>query len=723
MGLTSDLLSQFVQITKEPKKTRSETFVYGTTVEYEGDMYVRFDGSDLLTRVSTTTDTIPGERVTVMIKDHTATITGNMSSPSARSEDVTTAANNIIVACATKKEVADLTIGGRNLYISKDSVAGYLSSSGDGSITAAGPVTKERTSDFISVSPGEKIQYQVWVTTPDSSYIWYAYQFFKEDKTALNTSRPSWHLYETTGGFYHAVCEAITVPDGAAYVRVSARLFEDGKLKVERGTKPTDWGPAPEDTSRDIGQLDSRMTQVELTADGLTATINGLEIGGKNLYVESANFNSNKWINTASWKKDGVDSLGNARIKCGAWAGLYQFVKVKAGETYTLSANVLGDGTSDIRFYATTYDTASENGNVVTGVVPVNITVGIAPLSEQRFHQTFTITADGYLRVRIENSISKSYIWVSSLKLERGTKPTDWTPAISDVDSDISDAAKTATDYLNFSTSGLVVGDMTSSTLGQNVRISSSTVDIRNNTTTLASFGANTIYLGKNSETAVINLCNGSATMRSIDDENFKIYTDKRLVMSAYRSMLLDCWRDSTHMTRVSLQSSDPDDTAFWGGISCTIYQDTVENTFDMSNNTTEFKIIKGTTEASFDLNETRLRIRGNNAQVNCTNGLYVGYDGSYAAKITLGYKMLQDKSIRWYWSDNALHDAFSNANGQITYVGPGDMDETTTTMVRGKYVRLYAHNGGAVYLGYSGSTAVTSDRNMKNDILDVDDR
>lgn len=41
-------------------------------------------------------------------------------------------------------------------------------------------------------------------------------------------------------------------------------------------------------------------------------------------------------------------------------------------------------------------------------------------------------------------------------------------------------AAKTATNYLNFSSSGLVVGDMTASTLGKNVLIDSDSVDIRN---------------------------------------------------------------------------------------------------------------------------------------------------------------------------------------------------------------------------------------------------
>lgn len=87
MSLTSDLISQFVKITKDNKKVKNETTVYGTVV-YDGKPYVKLDGSDLLTPISTTTNVKDGERVTVMIKDHTATVTGNMSSPSARTAEV-----------------------------------------------------------------------------------------------------------------------------------------------------------------------------------------------------------------------------------------------------------------------------------------------------------------------------------------------------------------------------------------------------------------------------------------------------------------------------------------------------------------------------------------------------------------------------------------------------------------------------------------------------------
>lgn len=95
MGLSSDLISQFVKVTKDDKIEKKEAIVYGTTVDYNGTTYVKLDGSELLTPISTTADVKPDERVTVMIKDHTATITGNMSSPAARTDDVKDTANQI----------------------------------------------------------------------------------------------------------------------------------------------------------------------------------------------------------------------------------------------------------------------------------------------------------------------------------------------------------------------------------------------------------------------------------------------------------------------------------------------------------------------------------------------------------------------------------------------------------------------------------------------------
>lgn len=96
MDLSNDLISKFVKITNDGnKKETKEGTVYGTTVEYDGAMYVKIDGSDLLTPIDTTADIKEDERVTIMIKDHNATVTGNITSPSASSADVKKVTRNV----------------------------------------------------------------------------------------------------------------------------------------------------------------------------------------------------------------------------------------------------------------------------------------------------------------------------------------------------------------------------------------------------------------------------------------------------------------------------------------------------------------------------------------------------------------------------------------------------------------------------------------------------
>ena len=82
MGLSYDLISEFVKITNDKKEGAKEGTVYATVVNSTEGKYVKIDGSDLLTPIDTTTGIDDGERVTVMIKDHKATVTGNITSPS-----------------------------------------------------------------------------------------------------------------------------------------------------------------------------------------------------------------------------------------------------------------------------------------------------------------------------------------------------------------------------------------------------------------------------------------------------------------------------------------------------------------------------------------------------------------------------------------------------------------------------------------------------------------
>lgn len=92
MGLSSDLISQFAKVTNDNVKREKETILtYGTTVKRGDILYVKIDGSDLLTPVTSTVNIRDGDRVTVTIKNHNATVTGNITSPSAGAEDVTDA--------------------------------------------------------------------------------------------------------------------------------------------------------------------------------------------------------------------------------------------------------------------------------------------------------------------------------------------------------------------------------------------------------------------------------------------------------------------------------------------------------------------------------------------------------------------------------------------------------------------------------------------------------
>lgn len=95
MGLSNELIRQFVQITNDKKRVSTESILYGTVILKDDGPYVQLDGSDVLTPVSSTADVKDDERVTVLLKNHSAIVTGNVSSPSASSKDLQETNKNI----------------------------------------------------------------------------------------------------------------------------------------------------------------------------------------------------------------------------------------------------------------------------------------------------------------------------------------------------------------------------------------------------------------------------------------------------------------------------------------------------------------------------------------------------------------------------------------------------------------------------------------------------
>lgn len=89
MALSKDLINQFVKLTT-PEQQPTETTVNGTYKKVGNVEYVQIDGSDILTPVESTVTADNDDRVQVLIKNHKAIITGNITSPSARHKDVST---------------------------------------------------------------------------------------------------------------------------------------------------------------------------------------------------------------------------------------------------------------------------------------------------------------------------------------------------------------------------------------------------------------------------------------------------------------------------------------------------------------------------------------------------------------------------------------------------------------------------------------------------------
>lgn len=159
-----------------------------------------------------------------------------------------------------REEFSKILLGNENLFVLKRSSSGYLS--GGKNLGPAG-IPNEKTSDFIAVTPDEKITFQIWVTVPKGGLVWRAWQFYTKEKELLLTRQA--FGYEVVEGKQY-VKHLITVPTNAAFIRVSARMYADGLVKVERSDVFSDWVPALEDTE---GLITEAKATFERTAQGL----------------------------------------------------------------------------------------------------------------------------------------------------------------------------------------------------------------------------------------------------------------------------------------------------------------------------------------------------------------------------------------------------------------------------------------------------------------------
>ena len=84
------------------------------------------------------------------------------------------------------------------------------------------------------------------------------------------TEKDKWIYYEKTWTINDS---AIAKLECVALALDKNGMIEACNIKLEKGTKATDWSPAPEDTTAEITSLSSKQSSLEQTVDGFKATV------------------------------------------------------------------------------------------------------------------------------------------------------------------------------------------------------------------------------------------------------------------------------------------------------------------------------------------------------------------------------------------------------------------------------------------------------------------
>ena len=205
----------------------------------------------------------------------------------------------------------------------------------------------------------------------------------------------------------------------------SVHIFKN--LKLEKGNKSTDWSPAPEDIEARVTTAESKIDQKadSITLSVLETKVDGISVGGRNLYTGTRNFDGDAWMNKSTWTEDGNYNGCLVYKYTGQWNGLGQMITLEANTQYTLSAWMKQTDGGTVTYFDSKANGATSSDKGSGSVVEVGT-------DWSRCHVTFTVsTAETYFP-RFEQNGEGQSLWVAGLKLEKGNKATDWSPAPED---------------------------------------------------------------------------------------------------------------------------------------------------------------------------------------------------------------------------------------------------------------------------------------------------
>ena len=215
----------------------------------------------------------------------------------------------------------------------------------------------------------------------------------------------------------------------------------------------SDWTKASkytDDTKANAAQ--STADTAKTNAATAQATADGISVGGRNLLRDTTAFGASgvtssdsgylRYHSASGETYDGFTSrvITSSDVQYTVLCD-YQITGCKNSETYTASFWAKGSSQIAVYFYGPTGYIPTTRGDGRTYITPTS--------DWTRYHVTWTLAASGgttdvkYLK--IQNDSASSTFSVCGVKLERGNRATDWTPAPEDTSASITESKNIAT--------------------------------------------------------------------------------------------------------------------------------------------------------------------------------------------------------------------------------------------------------------------------------------
>ena len=229
---------------------------------------------------------------------------------------------------------------------------------------------------------------------------------------------------DTLGGVMIGDNISVTA-DGVISVNLSAYLKAD---------EISDWAKAeskPAYTASEVGAA---------TAADITAAVNAVEIGGRNLLYDSTGNIKNGWSGNTVVNVGGGISGNSLAVSRTGYSGNARYFGISkrhfltdfnVGTSYTLSAWI--KVRSDVGLDASGYVMARFRSADDKKLYALSLTVGVDTVKDKwlYYEKTWTINDSNIAKLEcVALALDKNgMIEVCNIKLEKGTKATDWSPA------------------------------------------------------------------------------------------------------------------------------------------------------------------------------------------------------------------------------------------------------------------------------------------------------